>query len=195
MDLGPEDNDWLADLALRLRDFAADHSMLVIKGGLLAGEVLSPERVSELAELEPRDVLLAKLAWAFGAPLTAMAGLMAAMPRDFASMLGQLIDRLPEEPLGAEEAPAEEAPAEEAPAKGASAEDEAPGEEEAAAEETPSEEAPAEQAVADESGGDEPDADAPEADAGATGEATAPEASDASEDDTGDQTADEAEEE
>ena len=92
-----------ATAAKALKDFAGEHAQLILKSGLLAGEPLTPERVAELAELDSREVLLAKIAGAFQAPLAQMAGLLAAMPRDMATMLQQLIDKMP-----AEEAPAEE---------------------------------------------------------------------------------------
>jgi len=78
-----------------LQDFSKDHGRLVVKGALLGTELLTPERVADLAELEPREVLLAKVAGAFQAPMAAMAGLMAAMPRNLASMIKQLVDRAP----------------------------------------------------------------------------------------------------
>jgi large subunit ribosomal protein L10 len=88
-----------------LRDFSKDHAHLIIKGALLGNELLAPERVAVLADLEPRDVLLARVAAAFKAPMAAMAGLMAAMPRNLASMIKQLADKAP--------APAAEPPADE----------------------------------------------------------------------------------
>lgn len=84
-----------AATAKALRDFSADHARLVIKGALLSGELLAPERVSELADLEPRDVLLARIAGAFQAPLGRMAGLLAALPRGFATALSQLLEKAP----------------------------------------------------------------------------------------------------
>lgn len=86
-----------------LSDFAKDHVNLVLKGGLLGTEPLTPERVAQLAELDSRDVLLAKIAGAMQAPMAQMAGLLAAMPRNMATMLQQLIDKMP-----AEDAPAAE---------------------------------------------------------------------------------------
>lgn len=98
-----------AAAAKALRDFSRDHQRFVIKGGLLGAEVLPPERVTELADIEPREVLLAKIAGAFQAPMAAMASLLAAMPRAMATMIQQLIDRGPEAP---EEQPAAAEPAE-----------------------------------------------------------------------------------
>lgn len=80
-----------------LRDFAKGHEVLVIKGGLLGREFLTPERVAELADIEPREVLLAKLAGAFEAPMAKMAGLLAALPRNAATMMQQLLEKKQEE--------------------------------------------------------------------------------------------------
>ncbi|HEU0256507.1 MAG TPA: 50S ribosomal protein L10 [Microbacteriaceae bacterium] len=52
-----------------LRDFANDNPLLVIKGGYFDGHALNADEVNQLAELESRDVLLAKLAGAFKASL------------------------------------------------------------------------------------------------------------------------------
>lgn len=76
-----------------LKDFAKSHDVFVIKGGLLGLEFLTPERISELADIEPREVLLAKLAGAMKAPMANMAGLLAALPRNTASVLSQLLER------------------------------------------------------------------------------------------------------
>lgn len=52
-----------------LRDFAKANPQLVIRGGYLEGRTLSAEDVSKLAELESRDVLLAKAAGVLKASL------------------------------------------------------------------------------------------------------------------------------
>ncbi len=78
-----------------LRDFAKEHTQLVLKGGLLEGETLTVERVEQLAALDSLEVLLSKVAGAFQAPMATMAGLMAALPRNLASMMSQLIEKLP----------------------------------------------------------------------------------------------------
>jgi len=56
-------------VAKGLRNFAKAHPLLVIKGGFFDGAPLSPEEVGRLADLESREVLLAKLAGAFKASL------------------------------------------------------------------------------------------------------------------------------
>ena len=73
--------DDAATTARLLRDFARDHARLLVKGALFGTEVLPPERIAALADLEPRPVLLARVAGALQAPLAAMAGLLAAVPR------------------------------------------------------------------------------------------------------------------
>ncbi|OFW66215.1 MAG: 50S ribosomal protein L10 [Actinobacteria bacterium RBG_16_68_21] len=111
-----------AAVAKVLRDFAKDHTKLVIKGALLGTEVLPPERVSELADLEPREVLLSRIAGAFKAPMASMAGLFAAMPRNLATMIQQLIDKTAPVPDSAEAtapAVAEAVIVEETPPEGA----------------------------------------------------------------------------
>jgi large subunit ribosomal protein L10 len=82
-----------AATAKALRDFASDNVSLVVKGALLSGELLAPERIAQLADLEPRDVMLAKIAGAFTAPLSRMAGLFAALPRGLATAMAQLVEK------------------------------------------------------------------------------------------------------
>ncbi|WP_298228156.1 50S ribosomal protein L10 [Gryllotalpicola sp.] len=56
-------------VAKGLRDFAKANPLLVVKGGYFDGNALSAAEVSKLADLESREVLLAKLAGAFKASL------------------------------------------------------------------------------------------------------------------------------
>ena len=57
------------EAAKGLRDFAKANPQLVIKGGVLDGRTLAAEDITKLADLESREVLLAKLAGAFKASL------------------------------------------------------------------------------------------------------------------------------
>jgi large subunit ribosomal protein L10 len=66
------------EAAKGLRDFAKAHPKLVIKGGYLDGKVLSAAEISKLADLESREVLLAKLAGAMNASLQNAVSLFAA---------------------------------------------------------------------------------------------------------------------
>lgn len=129
-------------VAKALKDFAKTNPALVIKGGILGDQTLTEDGVKALADVEPREVLLAKFAGLLASPMQQFAGLLAALPRDFAYGLKALIDQ-----GGAPGAPAD------APAPAA---DEAP----AAADETPA--AEADDAPADETPVAE--ADAPAAD-------------------------------
>jgi len=79
-------------VAKTLSEFAKQHEMFVIKGGMLSGEVITPEIVAKLADLDSREVLLAKIASAAKAPLVKMAGMMASFTRDAASMFSQLLE-------------------------------------------------------------------------------------------------------
>ena len=79
--------------AKALRDFAKTHDVLVLKGGLLGREFLTPERIAKLADIESREVLLAKIAGAFEAPMAKMAGLLAALPRNAATVMQQLLEK------------------------------------------------------------------------------------------------------
>ena len=66
------------DAAKGLRDFARANPVLVIKGGVLDGKPLSADEIKKLADLESREVLLAKLAGAMKASLSGAASLFAA---------------------------------------------------------------------------------------------------------------------
>ena len=76
-----------------LEEFAKGHETFTIKGGLLGAEFLTPEKIAELASIEPREVLLAMLAGAMQAPMANLAGLLAALPRNTASVLQQLLEK------------------------------------------------------------------------------------------------------
>ncbi len=76
-----------------LRDFASNHEKLIIKGGILGGALLPPEQISRLADIEPRDILLSKIAGGFKAPMSKLAGMLGAKIRDAASMFSQLLEK------------------------------------------------------------------------------------------------------
>lgn len=80
-------------VAKALKDFARTNDSLVVKGGILDDKILSVDELKRLADLPPRDVMLAQLAGAFQAPMAKFAGLLAALPRDFAYGLQALIDK------------------------------------------------------------------------------------------------------
>jgi large subunit ribosomal protein L10 len=80
-------------VAKALRDFARTNPGLVLKGGVMADKPLSAEDARALADIEPREVLLTRLAGAFAAPMQQFAGLLQALPRNFAYGLQALADQ------------------------------------------------------------------------------------------------------
>ncbi|MBL4930293.1 50S ribosomal protein L10 [Clostridium paridis] len=62
-----------------LNDFAKGHKKLELKAGLVAGEVYDSEKVKQLAEIPPKEVLIAKLLGSFKAPLSNLAYLLNAV--------------------------------------------------------------------------------------------------------------------
>jgi large subunit ribosomal protein L10 len=93
-------------VAKALRDFARGNPNLVVKGGLLGTGILTAKEATALADIPPREVLLARLAGGLAAPLQQFAGLLQALPRNLAYGLSALIEKQG----GAPEAAAEPAP-------------------------------------------------------------------------------------
>jgi large subunit ribosomal protein L10 len=134
------------EAAKGLRDFARTNPQLVIKGGVLEGRPMDAAGIARLAELEPREVLLAKLAGAMKASLTGAAYLFVAPLSQAARALDAL--RVKQEEAagaapaasagtgsaeaGSDEAGSDEAGSDEA---GPAASDEAPSADESAASE------------------------------------------------------------
>ena len=88
----------VATVAKGLRDFAKDNPLLVIKGGVMDGRVLDATEVKKLADLESREVLLAKLAGAMQANLSKAVYLIAAPLNQAARVLGALERAAGEDP-------------------------------------------------------------------------------------------------
>jgi large subunit ribosomal protein L10 len=72
------------EAAKGLRDFAKVNPLLVIKGGVMDGKPLSATEITKLADLESREVLLAKAAGAMKATLANAAALFQAPLTQFA---------------------------------------------------------------------------------------------------------------
>ena len=104
------------EAAKGLRDFAKANPALVIKAGVLDGKPLSPEEITKLADLESREVLLAKLAGAMKANLSKAVYLFAAPLSQTARVVDALRAKV-EEQGGS--APVAEASADAAPAEAA----------------------------------------------------------------------------
>lgn len=154
--------DDVPGVARALRDFSRTNPLLVVKGGVMGSSVLTPRDAAALADIPSRDVLLARLAGLIAAPLQQFAGLLQALPRNFAFGLQALLDQEGGAPAEAPaaEAPADAAPADEAPAAEAPPADAPAAAPEAPAAEAPSEETPAEEpTVADASAPDAPAAE------------------------------------
>jgi large subunit ribosomal protein L10 len=80
----------VVEAAKGLREFSRNYPLLVIKGGVLEGKALTPPEIVKLADLEPREVLLAKLAGAMKASLAGAAATFTALPAQMARLLGAL---------------------------------------------------------------------------------------------------------
>jgi large subunit ribosomal protein L10 len=136
----------VVEAAKGLRDFAKENKSLVIKGGFLDGKVLQPNEIKKLADLESREVLLAKLAGGMKASIAGAAGLFNAPLAQTARLLAALQAKAEADPsVLAAAAPVAEAsaPVDEVNEAGAeAAEEEAPADEPAAETEAPVDEAP-----------------------------------------------------
>src|ERR1700751_3302793 len=80
----------VAQAAKGLLDFAKANPLLVIKGGGLFGKALTAAEVGKLADLEPREVLLAKLAGAMKASMAGAAATFNALPTQMALLADAL---------------------------------------------------------------------------------------------------------
>ena len=121
--------------AKALKEFQKENPLLVIKGGIFDGKAVSTAEIMKLADLESREVLLAKLAGA-------MKGTLSKAARTFDALRLKLEAGAPATPVAEVAAPVAEVVAEAAPAAEAVAE--ATEEAAPAAEETPAAETPAE---------------------------------------------------
>ena len=105
-----------------LRDFARTNPMLVIKGGVMEGKALSAAEVGRIADLDSREVLLAKVAGVLKALPTRAAGLFQAPLSQMARLAQALADKQAEgSPAAAGDADASEAGAGDAAASQGSA--------------------------------------------------------------------------
>lgn len=125
----------VVEAAKGLRDFAKANPTLVIKGGVLDGNLLDAKEIGKLADLESREVLLGKMAGAMLASLSQAVYLLNAPLAQAARLAGALEAKAQEDPsilaggagtpAAAEETPVAEdaAPAEEVEAPAAEAAD------------------------------------------------------------------------
>ncbi|MFI5957962.1 50S ribosomal protein L10 [Cryptosporangium sp. NPDC051539] len=115
------------EAAKGLRDFAKAHPLLVVKGGVLDGKKLTADDIKKLADLESREVLLAKLAGGMKAKMAQAAATFNALPTQLARLAQALQEKKAAEApaASAADAPAAAADAADAPASEAA---EAPAE-------------------------------------------------------------------
>lgn len=133
-------NGDVVEVAKGLRDFAKAHPALVIKGGFLEGKSLDAKEIAKLADLESREVLLAKLAGGMLASLSQAVYLLNAPLAQAARVAGALQAKAEQDPSILQGGAGTPAPAEDTATEAAPAAD-------TAAEEAP--EAPAEDASAE----------------------------------------------
>jgi large subunit ribosomal protein L10 len=81
------------DAAKAIKKFSKDNKALVIKGGYMDGRPLSVAEVEQIADLESREVLLAKLAGAMKANLSKAAGLFNAPASQVARLAAALQEK------------------------------------------------------------------------------------------------------
>ena len=76
-----------------LRNHAKENPLLVLMGGVVAGKAISAKELKALADLPPREVMLAQFAGMLQAPLTKTANMFAALPRKTAYALKELVEQ------------------------------------------------------------------------------------------------------
>lgn len=73
-----------------LVDFSKEHEQLEIKGGALNGEIISLDKVKSLAEIPPREVLLAKAFAGMKSPITGLVNVLQGNLRGLVQVLNQI---------------------------------------------------------------------------------------------------------
>lgn len=82
-----------AVVAKALKQFGKDNPDLVVKGGMLGDRILTSEDTKALADVAPREELLARIAGGLAAPMQQFASLLQALPRNLAYGLSALIEK------------------------------------------------------------------------------------------------------
>ncbi len=86
-------NEDLSQGAKIAKDFAKEHDKLIIKGGLLEGDVLDKEQVLALANLPSKDQLLAQVVYTLNAPIASLAQALNQINGKLVYALGDLKDK------------------------------------------------------------------------------------------------------
>jgi large subunit ribosomal protein L10 len=71
-------------LAKAIREFAVANKKIKLKAGYLEGKVLTPEEITSLSEVPPREVLLSRLVGGLASPLTRLAQALSGPTRKLA---------------------------------------------------------------------------------------------------------------
>ncbi len=72
------------------KDFAKEVKVVSLNGGILEGRVISKQQVESLANMPPREVLLAQVVGTIAAPLRNLVGTLNALPRNLVNVLDQI---------------------------------------------------------------------------------------------------------
>jgi large subunit ribosomal protein L10 len=88
----------VVEAAKGLRDFTKTNQALVVKGGVLDGKSLDADEIRRLADLESREVLLAKLAGALQVTTQNAAYLFNALPSQLARVMAALVEKAEQDP-------------------------------------------------------------------------------------------------
>jgi large subunit ribosomal protein L10 len=71
-------------------EFSKKHKAMEVKGGLVGGEVISVEEIKDLADLPPKEVLVAKVLGGLNAPIAGFVGVLQANISGLARALNQV---------------------------------------------------------------------------------------------------------
>jgi large subunit ribosomal protein L10 len=77
-------------LAKVLTQMAKEVPAIEVRGGLVNGQAVQADQVKEIADLPTREELIAKLLYLLQSPITRLARVLAAVPRDFVVVLEQI---------------------------------------------------------------------------------------------------------
>jgi len=70
-------------MAKTLAEYAKKEPKFTVRAGFVEGQVLSPEQITALADLPPREILLARMLASMQSPLVGLAGVLQGVLRQF----------------------------------------------------------------------------------------------------------------
>ena len=71
-------------------EFSKKHKAMEVKGGLVGGKIISAEEIKDLADLPPKEVLVAKVLGGLNAPIAGFVGVLQANISGLARVLNQV---------------------------------------------------------------------------------------------------------